>query len=241
MCTLTCSLVPGGFVVHMNRDELLTRAAGEPPRVVLAAGVRAICPLDAEHGGTWIGANEHGVVVAMLNGDPALARGAGPWRSRGLVALAALAMPTAAAAADVAIAAEPATHRPFTAFAMDRSGAAFVVESTPAGLRRRVATPPTLLASSSCAHHEAIAARGAQFAGWLDGAADADARLAAFHATHAPARGPLSVCMHRADARTVSATRVLVAADAVTLSHHDGPPCEGRGWTPHALALAGTS
>ena len=241
MCTVTCCRVSGGFVVRMNRDESLARAHGMPPRVMDVGGTRVLCPLDAEHGGTWIGANEHGVVVAVLNGDPAMVTGDGPWRSRGLVALAALAAPSAAAATDVLRATDPSRHRPFTALAVDRLGVASAVEATPAGIRHRTLALPAILASSSVAHHEAIAARTAHFADWILGADDVDARLAAFHGTHAPQRGPLSVCMHRDDARTVSASCVVVTGDAVTLAHHDGPPCEARGWTRLALTTAATA
>lgn len=241
MCTVTCCRARGGFVVRMNRDESLARAPGLPPRVIDVDGTRALCPVDPEHGGTWIGANEHGVVVAVLNGDPALVAGAGPWRSRGLVARAALAARSASAAIDVLLAIDPAAHRPFTALAIDRLGVATTVEATPAGLRRRTLALPAILASSSVAHHDAIAARTAQFAACIAGADDVDARLDAFHGTHAPARGPLSVCMHRDDARTVSAACVVVTADAVALAHHDGPPCEARGWTRLALATTATA
>lgn len=239
MCTLTCCAVPGGFVVHMNRDELRTRAPGSPPQVVDLGGIRAVCPIDAEHGGTWIGANEHGVVVALLNGDPETLRGTGPWRTRGHVALAALATKSAAAAASFVAAVDPAVHRPFSLFAIDRTEVALVVEAAAEGMRVSKLSLPAILASSSVAHHTAIASRAAQFQGWLDGCENVDQRLAAFHGTHAPVRGPLSVCMHRDDACTVSATRVQVTAQGVTMSHHDGAPCEARAWSRHELALAG--
>ena len=49
--------------------------------------------------------------------------------------------------------------------------------------------------------------------------------LAAFHASHAPRRGPWSPCMHREDANTVSATHVAVEGERITLRHAAGPPC----------------
>jgi hypothetical protein len=237
MCTLTCCAVDGGFVVHMNRDESQTRARGTAPQIVDLGGIRALCPIDVEHGGTWIGVNEHGVAVGLLNGDPAGVTGAGPWRSRGNVALAALATRSAADASAVALAIDASAHRPFVLFAIDRAATALVVESGPMGVQRRALKLPTLLASSSVAHNAAMAARSAQFAQWLEGADDVDGRLAAFHRTHAPVRGPLSVCMHRDDACTVSATRVRVTAHGIAMAHHDGAPCADLAWAHHELAL----
>jgi hypothetical protein len=51
--------------VAANRDELLDRPS-EPP-AVREWEARAVAPLDAEAGGTWIGYNEHGVLVAVTN------------------------------------------------------------------------------------------------------------------------------------------------------------------------------
>jgi hypothetical protein len=54
------------------------------------------------------------------------------------------------------------------------------------------------------------------------GAAD----LARWLTSHEPERGPLSVCMHRPDARTVSRTLVEVAGDSAAMRYLDGSPCE---------------
>lgn len=68
MCTLTLAwhvFADAPVVVAANRDELLDRPS-EPP------GVRhweadVVAPLDAEAGGTWLGYNEHGLVVGITN------------------------------------------------------------------------------------------------------------------------------------------------------------------------------
>ena len=55
-----------GFVLTMNRDELRTRDEGKP-----YTGIReqtaAVYPVDALAGGTWIGLNDQGVCMALLN------------------------------------------------------------------------------------------------------------------------------------------------------------------------------
>ncbi|WP_281193953.1 NRDE family protein [Halorubrum sp. F4] len=68
MCTLTLAWrvfpeVP--VALAANRDESLGRAS-EPPSV-RGDDLRFIAPRDAEAGGTWIGTNDAGVVVAVTN------------------------------------------------------------------------------------------------------------------------------------------------------------------------------
>ncbi|MFB6105877.1 MAG: NRDE family protein [Halobacteriaceae archaeon] len=82
-------------VVAANRDEHLDRAS-RPPAVV-DDDPRVVAPLDEEAGGTWLGYNEHGVLVSVTNRwtDADLAGE----RSRGLLVREALARESAAAAA----------------------------------------------------------------------------------------------------------------------------------------------
>ncbi len=53
------------LVVAANRDEFYARAASAPGAV--ADGPRVVCGLDAERGGTWMGANERGFFVGVTN------------------------------------------------------------------------------------------------------------------------------------------------------------------------------
>jgi hypothetical protein len=46
------------------------------------------------------------------------------------------------------------------------------------------------------------------------------------HRSHAPEKGPYSICMHREDACTVSFTDVIVDNSVATVSYHEGTPCE---------------
>ncbi|MEZ3167857.1 NRDE family protein [Halorubrum ejinorense] len=83
MCTLTLAWRTFGDVpvaLAATRDEALDRPS-EPPAVRFGggddvdgrdddtgdAGVRYVAPRDAEAGGTWIGASESGLVVAVTN------------------------------------------------------------------------------------------------------------------------------------------------------------------------------
>ena len=85
-------------VVGANREELYRRG-GEPPRL-LDGPIRAVAGIDPVAGGTWLGVNAAGVLVAVTNRrksqEPERPR------SRGLLARELLACPSAAAAVELA-------------------------------------------------------------------------------------------------------------------------------------------
>jgi uncharacterized protein with NRDE domain len=83
-------------VVGANREELYARG-GEPPHV-LGESLLFVAGIDPVAGGTWLGVNERGVLIAVTN-RPKTVVPREP-RSRGLLARDLLACPSAAAAAD---------------------------------------------------------------------------------------------------------------------------------------------
>ena len=83
-------------VAGANREEFYSRG-GSPPQVLDG---RAVAGLDPVGGGTWLGVNAHGVLVAVTN--RLKSRLPPQPRSRGLLARKLLACPTASAAADLA-------------------------------------------------------------------------------------------------------------------------------------------
>ena len=50
--------------------------------------------------------------------------------------------------------------------------------------------------------------------------------LRRLHRSHAPEAGPFSICMHRADASTVSYTEIEVSGRGLVMRHQAGAPCE---------------
>ena len=67
MCTVTWCSEGTGYALLFNRDEARTRSPAFPPEHRLRRGVRLISPLDPDAGGTWLGVNEFGVSVGLLN------------------------------------------------------------------------------------------------------------------------------------------------------------------------------
>lgn len=98
MCTLTLAwqtFESAPVVVAANRDEALDRPSTSP--AVIESDPRIVAPQDEEASGTWIGYNEHGVLVGITNrwNDAELAGE----RSRGLLVRDALRRESAQAAA----------------------------------------------------------------------------------------------------------------------------------------------
>jgi hypothetical protein len=233
MCTV--AFVPlggGGYVVGHNRDERPARAAGEPPREIALPRCRALAPRDPEAGGTWIAVNASGVTVCILNAAEGRPERLPPEpRSRGLVVR------------DLACARDLEEVRK----ALDGSGetlrrtrAFHVVAAEPGARVGRFrwdgmagsweeGTAPALFVSSLL---DPLAAERERSARWRLAAASGplDRRaLEAFLAGHEPERGPLSVCMHRPDAGTVSRTVVEVSAGRARMRYLPGAPCTPSG------------
>lgn len=238
MCTL--SWIPGidGHVLLVNRDERRTRPPALPPSVHCVDGVAVLAPTDPEGGGTWVAANGLGLTLALANryqdtrpADPAKRV------SRGRLVLA-LAGAAGIEEVDGRLADEPLDcYDGFTLVALEPGAPArlFAWDG-----RRLVVTsqaaPGLLVASSALDEPTAIEARRAVFTelptaeGWTRRA------LVRAHTGHRPALGPLSVCMHRAEASTVSLTHVEVDPARVSMTYHAGQPCAAPPATTAALA-----
>ncbi|MDT8398568.1 MAG: NRDE family protein [Pseudomonadales bacterium] len=82
MCTLSIYSTPGQCIVTMNRDEVRSRdEAGLHAQTV--AGVQFCYPLDGESNGTWLGINNYGLMLCLLNRYDAFAPETK--KSRGLI------------------------------------------------------------------------------------------------------------------------------------------------------------
>src|SRR5687768_12141538 len=67
MCTVSWSHQDDGYHLLCNRDERHTRKPARPPRVHERSDVRFIAPIDGDHGGSWIGVNQFGLSLCLLN------------------------------------------------------------------------------------------------------------------------------------------------------------------------------
>jgi Transport and Golgi organisation 2 len=219
MCTVTWLHDDDGYQLFCNRDEKLSRAPALPPRMHERNGVRYVAPVDGNFGGAWIGANEFGVSICLLNG---VTRGGGV-RSRGLLLPELL---SAASVADVQSRVEDMDllpYSPFTLAVLEPGQHTSVIEwdglekvIVPAGDRYLP------LVSSSFDPEGVRRRRCEEFARRLDAAGRLDASvLFAFHASRGRQADAYSTWMHRSDARTVSFSWIRVNGAAVEFLYID--------------------
>lgn len=244
MCTLAIYFrVAAGvpLLVAANRDEFLARPTAPPG--VLSYDPWVVAGRDLEAGGTWLGLNEGGIVVGLLN-----RRSATPpdpnRKSRGILTLKTLQCASVEEVGDLIRREEGSDYNPFTLLAasrhravvaMSRDGSIDVCDLDPGlhvltNLEVDDPTCPRIAAS-----HRSFAS--------LDierddlGASGTGSILAALqgilssHSTQVDPRSLNSddgLCVHRGPYGTRSSTVIACTADSAIPArywHAEGPPC----------------
>ena len=220
MCTVTIVPLEDGFRLACNRDEQRSRPEAVPPPVRSPHEKSAVFPVDPVSGGTWVGVNDAGLAVTLLNRT---ARAPEPGRraacSRGLIVPRLLAHESLGHAVDVAEAIDTRSFGPFRLVLVHGFTVGLVTSDG-----HRLATKisrmrvPLLFTSSSLGDALVEEPRQRLFeqlvvedkGGWLRG-------QFRFHRHQWPTRGDISVNMERSDARTVSRTVIHVGSQAIEL------------------------
>ncbi|MCE9616224.1 MAG: NRDE family protein [Lentisphaerae bacterium] len=238
MCTVSWLHESAGYQVFFNRDEKRARQPAEPPRLDSRDGVRFLAPRDGDFGGAWLFVNAFGVTAGVLNYYPEQAVAPrGPRRSRGLLLLDLAASRRADDMMAHLCTAALAPYAPFTLVAFGLGEPTCMAAWD--GRLLQVPGPPVAspLSSSSCRTEEVVSSRLNVFRHWpTRGRTPAD-RLRDFHCSHVPERGLFSVCMHRADAQTVSFSHIQVDTGWARFRYQPGSPCEGRPAATSELAI----
>ncbi len=236
MCTVSWLHQNDGYALLCNRDEKKSRLLATPPELRAASGVQYLAPVDGNHGGTWIAVNEFGMTLCLLNGKP---RPAGS-RSRGLLLPEWIGHSDADAVRGAFMHADLSAYSPFTAVALESGRPALVLRwdgAKRSSLDDGEACMP--LTSSSFDAAGAQVHRRMEFRRLLAQTGRLDSQLLnLFHASHGNALGPLSACMHREDAETVSFTRVIVDTQCVRMDYSPSAPCKRTPSTHFELARA---
>jgi uncharacterized protein with NRDE domain len=209
-------------VVGANREEFYDRG-GEPPQRL--AGVDAVGGVDPSHGGTWLGVNAHGLLVAVTN-RPKSQLPAAP-RSRGLLARELLGFASAAEASWYAgRALDAGTYAGCNLLCVDADGA--VVIHAGDWLRVRP-LPPGVHVLANRDVNDPTDLRVQHAITWLAGQ-DLTSSQAALNAlgrlcgSHEPDVAPM--CFRREKRGSVSSS-LLALRDPLTCSsylHAQGPP-----------------
>jgi uncharacterized protein with NRDE domain len=239
MCTATWLRHSEGYELFFNRDELRTRQPALPPVLREREGVKYLAPTDGDKGGTWLGVNEYGLTVGLLNRyqdpfDRAREYDSRGWLTRDLLAC------HDDAAVNERLANEDLTRfPPFTLLTLTRRQTRIAHWNGEELWREADADACVPLSSSSYRAPEVIAARREQFRQMLARQELTSKFLGEFHLSHKPQTGPFAVCMHREDAQTVSFSCVTITATEVLFEYHAGSPCAGMKGQGLSLPIRG--
>lgn len=236
VCTLVIAwqvLEDASIAVAANRDEALDRPAS-PPRII-EQNPAVVAPLDEAAGGTWLGYNEHGVLVGISNRWTGSERTG--TRSRGLLVTDLLGAATANAAShQLGEAVRAETYQPFNLLVADPDQAIIfewdgrlrATELEPgvhamlnAGWDDQFAEVPgreersaDQLRNAGRLRTELAVRSGESAEEWLD-------RAAAVLSDH-----DYGVCVHRNGFGTRSCSLIALRHDGPLYRYADGPPCK---------------
>jgi len=215
------------LVVAANREEFYGRQGTVPG--VLGEAPRIVAGRDPRAGGTWLGVNAHGLVVAITN-RPRQDAARGPMRSRGLLCLDLLACRSGAHAQEE-LRRQVTRHRfdGFNLFWADRDQAFCMhgdhrmdVFAVPPGLHllanRDMDDATDVRLTRARALLGAVPDRPIDT--WVDG-------LKRVCADHGTAGEPASsICIHARDHGTISSSVLAVGTGSrAVYCHAHGPPC----------------
>ena len=227
MCTVSWRISAGGFELFFNRDEQRKRPEAEVPKLWKSEG-EGLCffaPIDPQGGGSWVFVNELGLCAAILNDygpDTAdVPDSRGSFRSRGRLLL------DLAASTD----SMDCVHRlqslvtqdcyqPFIVLVLDAKGLCRIRRWNGTDLQvvERPCSPLLTTSSVNAARVEQIRRDAFEQAVTDLAAPDSDG-LQTFHRWHDARFPEASVLMSRADARTVSMTRVQFDAGRASMDY----------------------
>lgn len=222
MCTFSYLREPNALTVFFNRDEKHPRAREEAPELREDRGLRILAPRDPDSGGTWLGVNEAGLMVAILNHYDAVRAETVPerGRSRGSLVLDLLES-RSVGDATVRLQNQAGTdYRPFicailsvsnpeSCFSLDADGMLAPFPFT--GL------PP--VTTSSFSPERVQAHRLRTFSRMVDVDHPDESALFAYHASYDLENGAASVLMRRPDAETRSIIRLRLTRTTAVMRY----------------------
>jgi hypothetical protein len=240
MCTVSFLPSLQGFYLAMNRDEKRDRFAALPPEVVDLESRCAIFPREPT-GGTWISANNAGVCLALINWHRIEREPTRDIISRGQVVKELAGNSSADEIANGVMKLPLRKLRPFRLIAI-------------APRERRVIEWRWNLQRLVTRNHE-WRRRHWFSSGFDERRAEAERQrvcdgakpqnlverlnwLRQLHRSHAPKRGPFSICMHRSHAATVSYTEVTVSKQRAAMRYKSGPACANGAKVTRTISLA---
>jgi hypothetical protein len=224
MCTVSWIQNSDRYHLLCNRDEKRTRKRAMPPQFKESLGTRYLAPTDGDSGGSWIAANQYGLSLCLLNGDqlPAPPDAMSHRRSRGLLLLDLIPLASLADLRGQIVNSDLSCYAPFTLLALELGLPALVGEwNGRQNTLYELASPVSMLTSSSFDTVSVRNYRQERF----NATAPSLTELSRFHRSHSAGPSAYSICMHRADAETVSLSQVCMTAHQVEFVYTPAAPC----------------
>ena len=226
MCTLTWFKHSEGYELFFNRDESVLRKRALLPTISEQAGISYIAPTDADEGGTWIATNQMGHTVCLLNHYQfEQIKTYKNWISRGALVRDFADTESLQQAEARFCAMDLHDYRAFRMFIIEPAGGNLLLVWD--GHSQRVesdVTQPKSSSSVDAQHVKTIRKNNFQELGLRSSLNHED--YINFHSSHYPNPSKESVCMHRAEAQTVSLSHISVSRNTASFAYMDGPPCE---------------
>jgi Transport and Golgi organisation 2 len=225
MCSVSFIPRADGFVLAMNRDELISRGPALPPEVHSRGRLAALCPREPG-GGTWIGINSGGMAFSLINWHSQPDRPSDGTISRGKVVRALLSARSSRSAAAILRKLPVERMNPFRLTTISLRERALMEWRSGSDALEFISLPWARHHWFSSGFDEAKAnqVRRQVCLQISDGSLDVTA-LRKLHRSHVPEAGAFSLCMHRKDAGTVSYTEICVRGHTASMYYIAGSPC----------------
>jgi hypothetical protein len=254
MCTVSFLPTLQGFYLAMNRDEKRNRSTALAPAVVKLGSRRAIFPREPT-GGTWISANDAGVCLSLINWHRIRREPKHEVVSRGIVVMELAGKSTTDEIAHGVRKLPLRRLRPFRLVSVVPEEGR-VTEWRwnlqrltrhqhkwqrqhwfSSGFDERRAEIERQRVCDAAVAEGDDPGNGSIRAG-VKATGYSLSWLRRLHRSHGPKRGAFSICMHRADARTVSYTEVTVSKKRATMRYKSGPSCSNGSIVTRTISLA---
>ncbi|MCX7358133.1 MAG: NRDE family protein [Alphaproteobacteria bacterium] len=234
MCTLTIWRDSDHFTITMNRDDEQTRQES-PPTLQHGASGAFISPRDVQAGGSWIAANDRGLIACLLNRYDPAPQGR---ISRGDIVLRAMEMASAKVAA-LALSPSPGEYSPFNCLLIDREHSVRL-DWNGAHITRETLAPKPLdmLTSSSWQELDVRAQRTGVMASLTAGVNELGDVIDAFHCHTEADSDAWTPMMQRPTSHTKSITRVRASLETIEMSYWRRDSAVARGLTEPDVVLA---
>lgn len=238
MCSLSWRVFEDHLCVVFNRDELHSRSRALQPQLFNSAQADYLMPKDPDGNGSWIAANEHGLVITLLNNyQGQLKPQSDELMSRGLLVKQAAKKKTIEQIAELMAGLELAQIQPFTLCVLSRNQQRmWQYDGIESQLTMQI-LPEHVFSSGDPLARESINLRHQYVKREV---VDSVQQLLDFHQHHLDNphhKGRFGLCMHREEGGTQSMCHVSVYSNETQFHYYDGPPCQTADYSEHIIKL----